>query len=68
MANIAEDDESTLDLAMKVAKWTIDNMQDKAGCFYYRQYPMGIKAKTPMIHWAQATTYKALSLLLLEIE
>jgi len=26
-----------------------------------------IKAKTPMLHWAQATTYKALTLLLSKI-
>jgi hypothetical protein len=42
-------------------------MQDKEGYFYYRQYPL-LKAKTPMLHWAQATTYKALSLLLLKLK
>lgn len=67
LANFSEYDESCLELAQKVAKWTIENMQDKEGYFYYRQYPM-IKAKTPMIHWAQATTYKALSLLLLKMK
>jgi rhamnogalacturonyl hydrolase YesR len=64
LANLSEYDESALPLAMKVANWTIDNMQDEMGYFYYRQYPLGIKAKTPMLHWAQATTYKALTLLL----
>lgn len=64
LANFAEVEESALPLALKVAKWTIDNMQDKDGHFYYRQYPLGIKAKTSMLHWAQATTYKALTLLL----
>ena len=68
LANFAEYDESALDLALKVAKWTIENMQDKSGYFYYRQYPIGIKAKTPMLHWAEATTFKALSLLLLKIK
>jgi hypothetical protein len=52
-----------LPLAMRVAKWTIDNMQDAAGYFYYRRYPL-IIAKTPMLHWGQATMYHALSLLL----
>jgi len=66
LANFSKYDESALELALKVAKWTIDNMQDKDGYFYYRQYPI-IKAKTPMLHWAQATTYKALALLLLRI-
>ncbi|MCK7468724.1 MAG: hypothetical protein MZU91_11805 [Desulfosudis oleivorans] len=45
-----------------MADWTIDNMQDKKGYFYYRKYPM-ITAKTPMLHWAQAT-FQAFSLLL----
>jgi rhamnogalacturonyl hydrolase YesR len=64
LANLAEVDESALDLASKVARWTIQNMQDSKGFFYYRQYPIGVKAKAPMLHWAQATTYKALTLLL----
>jgi rhamnogalacturonyl hydrolase YesR len=60
LANFSEYDASSLELALKVAEWTIDNMQDKEGFFYYRQYPLGIKAKTPMLHWAQATMYRAL--------
>ncbi len=67
LANFSEFDESALDLALKVAKWTIDNMQDRDGYFYYRQYPL-IKAKAPMFHWAQATTYKALTLLLSKVK
>ena len=63
LANFAEYDESVLQLALKTAKWWIDNMQDKDGYFYYRQYPL-IKAKAPMLHWAQATTYKAMANLL----
>jgi hypothetical protein len=42
-------------------------MQDPDGHFYYRIYPGGIKAKTPMLHWAQATMYKALANLLLRL-
>lgn len=64
LANFAEIEESALPLAFKVANWTIENMQDKDGHFYYRQYPIGIKAKAPMLHWAEATMFKALSLLL----
>jgi hypothetical protein len=52
-----------LGLAKRVALWTIGQMQDPDGHFYYRSYAL-IKAKTPMLHWAQATTYKALALLL----
>ncbi|MDD5173250.1 MAG: hypothetical protein PHV48_00235 [Candidatus Omnitrophica bacterium] len=67
LANFAQFDDLALDLALKVAIWTIDNMQDKEGYFYYRQYPLGIKAKTPMLHWGQATMYKALTFLLLKM-
>jgi hypothetical protein len=49
---------------MSVARWTIDNMQDGSGYFYYRRYPLGVIAKIPMLHWGQATMYHALSLLL----
>lgn len=57
-------DSACLPLAQKVAAWTIRNMQDSDGHFYYRQYPL-IKAKTPMFHWGQATMFKALSQLYL---
>ena len=67
LANFVDVDEDTRKLAEKVCLWTIQNMQDSNGFFYYRQYPMGIKAKTPMLHWAQATTYKALALLFLKM-
>lgn len=50
-------------LARRVALWTIENLQDPGGHFYYRAYPL-LKAKAPMLHWAQATTYKALAALL----
>ena len=64
LANASEYDGSSFDLGLKVAEWTIGNMRDREGFFYYRQYPLGIKAKTPMLHWAQATTYRALTNLL----
>jgi len=64
LANFADRDEEALKLAEKVALWVINNMQNKRGFFYYRQYLFGIKAKTPMLHWAQTTTYKALVLFL----
>lgn len=56
-------DEDSRELSEKVAHWTIDNMQDKRGYFYYRQLPY-VKVKTPMLHWGQATMYRALSHLL----
>jgi rhamnogalacturonyl hydrolase YesR len=57
---LSNDSEQSFELAKKVADWTIDTMQDKKGYFYYRQLPM-IKVKTPMMHWGQATMYKALT-------
>jgi len=41
-------------------------MQDPDGYFYYRRYPM-ITAKTPMLHWGQATMFKALARFLLSL-
>lgn len=66
LANFSCFDERSLEQAVKAANWAMDEMQHKDGHFYYRQYPL-IKAKTAMLHWAQATTYKALALLLQNI-
>jgi Highly conserved protein containing a thioredoxin domain len=63
LATFSADDPDCLPLAVKVAQWTIENMQSGDGHFYYRIYPL-LKAKTPMLHWGQATMYKALALLL----
>ena len=62
LAFCADEDLSCLGLSMKVARWTIDNMQDPTGYFYFRKYPMMI-ARTPYIHWGQATMFKALTTL-----
>lgn len=56
-------DKEAMDLALGCAEWVIDNMQDrKTGHFYFRKY---LKAtdKTAMLHWGQATMFKALSML-----
>ena len=50
-----------LSLALKVAKWTIDNMQDRTGYFYYRRYSPRLVNKTPTLHWGQATMLCALA-------
>lgn len=63
LAAFSDEDPACLALSVKVARWTIANMQDPDGHFYYRIYPM-LKAKTPMLHWAQATMYKGLAVLL----
>jgi hypothetical protein len=63
LATFSDQDPQCLDLAVKVARWTIANMQGSDGHFYYRLYPL-MKARTPMLHWAQATMYKGLAVLL----
>lgn len=65
LARFSDRDEASFVQSQKVAIWAIRNMQDSDGHFYYRQYPM-VKAKTPMLHWAQATMFKALAHLLLQ--
>jgi polysaccharide biosynthesis protein VpsJ len=47
-------------LAIKVAQWTIKNMQDRTGYFYYRRYAPWLVNKTPTLHWGQATMLCAL--------
>ncbi len=54
-------DPESLPLAMNVAKWTIDNMQDPSGYFYYRRYSGWLVNKTPTLHWGQATMLCALA-------
>lgn len=48
--------------AEKLAQWTLDNMQDADGHFYYRRYPF-ITNKTATLHWGQATMFAALATL-----
>jgi rhamnogalacturonyl hydrolase YesR len=67
LALFAGRDAECAELAQKVAAWTIRNMRDADGHFYYRQYPL-IKARTPMLHWGQGTMFKALAHLLLQMK
>jgi hypothetical protein len=55
------DPENSLALALKVAQWTIKNMQDRSGYFYYRRYSPWLVNKTPTLHWGQATMLCSLS-------
>ncbi len=54
-------DPESLELALRVANWTIEHMQDASGYFYYRRYSHGIVNKTPTLHWGQATMMSALA-------
>jgi rhamnogalacturonyl hydrolase YesR len=67
LAAFSSADPECLELSIKVARWTIANMQGRDGHFYYRIYPM-MKARTPMLHWAQGTMFKGLAVLLNHLE
>jgi rhamnogalacturonyl hydrolase YesR len=60
LALLSEVDGKMKTLAEKTIEWTINNMFDKRGYFYFRKLPI-ITNKTPMLHWGQATMYKALT-------
>jgi rhamnogalacturonyl hydrolase YesR len=53
-------DPEAIPMALKTAEWTINNMQDRSGYFYYRRYSKHIVNKTPTLHWGQATMLCAL--------
>jgi hypothetical protein len=57
----ANRDRDSLPLALKVAQWTVQNMQDSSGYFYYRRYSSWLVNRTPTLHWGQATMFCALS-------
>ena len=40
--------------------WTIDNMQDESGYFYFRKLKWK-NVKVPTLHWGQATMFSALT-------
>jgi rhamnogalacturonyl hydrolase YesR len=66
LAFFSDTDPESLALGIKVAQWTINNMQAQDGHFYYRDLGWK-KVKTPMLHWGQGTMFKALSHLLSKI-
>jgi uncharacterized protein YyaL (SSP411 family) len=61
-------DPGSLLQALKVAKWTIEHMQDPSGYFYYRRYNSWLVNKTPTMHWGEATMFCALAGLLEALE
>lgn len=49
----------------KVLKWTVDNMQDKDGYFYY-QLKQGISSKISYMRWSNAFMFNALTYFILD--
>lgn len=60
LVNLSEYDSGAVELAQKVAIWTIKHLQDPQGYFYFRKYPF-VTNRTPMFHWGQATMLSALA-------
>ncbi len=60
LSYFANYDSFLLELAFKVADWTIGNMQDTSGYFYYRRLRWKT-VKIPMVRWGQATMLCALT-------
>jgi rhamnogalacturonyl hydrolase YesR len=63
----SEEESLALELAQKVASWTMDHMQDRDGHFYYRDLGWAVN-KTPMLHWGQGVMFKALAHLLSKLQ
>lgn len=57
----SRNDPESLALATRIALWTIANMQDESGYFYYRRYSRRVVNKTATLHWGQATMLCALA-------
>lgn len=54
------------ELADKVLQWTISNMQDSRGYFYY-QLKKGISSKIPYMRWSNAFMFNAMSCYILSV-
>ncbi len=63
LCELSDFDERCLPLAEKVANWTIENLRDKSGFFYYQKRNFST-IKTSFIRWSNAWTAFALSKLL----
>ncbi len=60
LCGFSDTDAEALEIADRVAGWTITHMQSPAGYFYYRDLGWK-KVRTPMLHWGQGTMFKALA-------
>lgn len=67
LSHFGEEFPNALSLAHKVASWTIAELQDSTGYFYYRHLGWK-KIKVPMMHWGQSTMFCALTHLLSKCE
>ncbi|MBN1789805.1 MAG: hypothetical protein JW830_04865 [Bacteroidales bacterium] len=73
LSELAEDFPEGLPLAENVLNWTIQNLQDKTGYFYYgilksRFTGIPFKSKIPYIRWGQAWMLRALTSYLMAVK
>jgi hypothetical protein len=66
-SKLSKFDPMYLSNAIKIAFWTLKNMQDPQGYFYYHKYPIGWN-KIPYMRWSQAWMMLAFSQILLSME
>lgn len=66
LAFVSDAHPESLELAARISRWTIKNMQAPDGHFCYRDLGW-TKVKTPMLHWGQGTMFKALAHLLSKV-
>lgn len=66
LCRFSDIDDKALPTAVRVALWTIANMQDASGYFYFQRQPRYVN-RTPCFHWGQATMLSALTFVLLKL-
>jgi hypothetical protein len=62
LAKYSDRNQEAINLALRIANWTIDNMQKKNGAFYLRIGRV-VKNGLESIHWGQSTMLSALGCL-----
>lgn len=63
LTELREMDDGAMALAEKIAAWTIDNLRDASGYFYYQRRRF-FTVRTPFMRWTQAWMLYALARLL----
>lgn len=67
LAEFTDFGEDNVDLACSVMNWTLANMWDRHGFFYYQKSPY-YTVRTPFMRWSQAWMLLALSALISELK
>jgi hypothetical protein len=67
LCDLKDLDEHARGFAEKIAEWSIKNLRDDSGYFYYQRRRFGVVRK-PFMRWTQAWMLYALSRLLEETE